>query len=523
MSVFVIRPIGLLPVCILLLVLLIADNSGLNYIAQGQLLLFPKTSNSGSSATNLLPYINQQQQPIKQTQPNPHLVKITLPVKGQQVPTGKDLMIFGTSTSNATSDCKVSIKANGDGPYRDASPGGNSSSGRVDYTKWNFTLTPAYTLIKAGQNKITAKFACGSNPLLTSHYSVNVTGVNTAPNTTSSNYQELAQTQHLLASTSKARVGSLNGSAIDTTTPIASSNPFKSSAASTNDHKILPISLSVDLSKSTAHQGDTQTVTVAVTDKNSSKPIAGASVLGNISSSSGLYKKVKGMTDSKGQASYSWTVSSTDLTGKYKVMMQGYAPNYQSKSAVKTFKVTSVPAVTTPSDSIDSSPTQFNPQPASNINDNLLIPPALTFPSSTTAAPPSTSPSITPHTKTKSHHHPSSTINPNPAASNSNNNNNNNLITPPPQPPPSTSPSITPPTKTKSHHHLTPTTNPNTSASNSGNDNNNLITPPPQPPPSSAPSITPHTKTKSHHHPTPTINPGPTFGVPITTVPFTIP
>jgi len=485
MSVSIIRPIGLLPVCILLLVLLIADNSGLNYVAQGQLLLFPKTYNSGSSATNSLPYINQQQQkavlqqpqPIKQYQPNPHLVKITLPVKGQQVPTSKDLMIFGTSTSNATSDCKVSIKANGVGPYHNASPSGNSSSsGRVDYSKWNFTLTPAYTVIKAGQNKITAKFACGSNPLLTSHYSVNVTGVNVATNTTSDSNQQNAQTQQLLASTSKARVGSLNGSAIDTTTPITSSNPFKSSAPSTNDHKPLPLSLSVDVGKNTAHQGDTQTVTVAVTDKNSSKPIAGASVLGNISSSSGLYKKVKGMTDSKGQASYSWTVSGADQTGKYNVMMQGYAPKYQSKSAVKTFKVTSVPAVKTPSDSIDSSPTQFNPQPASNSNNNLLIPPALTFPSSTTPAPPSTAPSITPHTKTKSHHHPSSTINPNPATSNSDNNN-NNLITPPPPPPP----------------------------------------------PSTAPSITPHTKTKSHHHPSSTINPGPTFGIPITKVPFTIP
>jgi hypothetical protein len=421
-----------------------------------------------------LPYVNQQQQkalqqpqPIKQNQPNPHLVKITLPVKGQQVPTGKDLMIFGTSTSNATSDCKVSIKANGVGPYHDALPNG-SSSGHADYSKWNFTLSPAYTTIKQGQNKITAKFVCSSNPLLVSHYSVNVTGINTAPATTSSNYQELAQTQQLPASASKARIGSINTSATNTTTTasIPNSNTFKSPTPNTDNHRRLPLSLSISIGKSSAHQGDTQTVTVGVTDKNSTKPIAGASVLGNISSSSGLYKKVKGMTDSKGQASYSWTVSGADQTGKYKVMMQGYAPNYQSKSAAKTFKVTSVPAVTTPSNSIDSSPIQFNPQPASNSNNNL-IPPALTFPSSTTPAPPSTSPSITPHTKTKSHHHPSSTINPNPAT---------------------------------------------------GNSNNNLI-----PPALTAPSSTTPTKIKSHHHPTPTTNPGPTFGVPITTVPFTIP
>jgi hypothetical protein len=179
------------------------------------------------------------------------------------------------------------------------------------------------------------------------------------------------------------------------------------------------------------------------------------------------------MTDSKGQASYSWTVSGADQTGKYKVMMQGYAPKYQSKSAVKTFKVTSVRAVKTPSDSIDGSPTKFNPQPASNSNNNLLIPPALTFPSSTTPAPPSTAPSTTPHTKTKTHHHLTSTTNPNPGTSN--NNNNNNVITPPA-----------------------------------------LTTPP-----AAAPSTTPHTKTKTHHQST--INPSQSFGIPITRVPFTIP
>ena len=38
-------------------------------------------------------------------------------------------------------------------------------------------LTPTYSAIKDGQNKLTARFSCSNNPSLTSHYSVNVTGV----------------------------------------------------------------------------------------------------------------------------------------------------------------------------------------------------------------------------------------------------------------------------------------------------------------------------------------------------------
>ena len=111
----------------------------------------------------------------QQSRSNVHLVRITLPAKGQQVPVGKELVIFGTSTDNTTSGCKVSVKVNNINPYHDALP--NSGAGHTDYSEWNFTLLPTYTGIKQGQNKITAKFACNNEPALASHYSVNVTGV----------------------------------------------------------------------------------------------------------------------------------------------------------------------------------------------------------------------------------------------------------------------------------------------------------------------------------------------------------
>jgi hypothetical protein len=105
-----------------------------------------------------------------------HGVRITSPVKGQQVPVGI-LTVTGTSKDNATTDCQVFVIVNGIKPYQNASatgPGGNK-----DYSKWSFTLSPKYTLIKEGENKIATKFSCKVNPAIASFYSVNVTGTRT--------------------------------------------------------------------------------------------------------------------------------------------------------------------------------------------------------------------------------------------------------------------------------------------------------------------------------------------------------
>ena len=100
--------------------------------------LSPPQQKTPSTAT-----IQQQQ-----SSPKLHLVKITSPAKGQQVPVGKDLAVSGTSATNKTADCKVSVKVNFINPYHDASPIG--VGGNNDYSKWNFTLSPAYTTIKPG-------------------------------------------------------------------------------------------------------------------------------------------------------------------------------------------------------------------------------------------------------------------------------------------------------------------------------------------------------------------------------------
>jgi hypothetical protein len=105
-----------------------------------------------------------------------HGVRITSPVKGQQVPVGI-LTVTGVSKDNATTDCQVFVIVNGIKPYQNASATG--SGGNKDYSKWSFTLSPKYTLIKEGENKIATKFSCEPNPAIASFYSVNVTGTGT--------------------------------------------------------------------------------------------------------------------------------------------------------------------------------------------------------------------------------------------------------------------------------------------------------------------------------------------------------
>ena len=106
--------------------------------------------------------------------PNKAEVKITSPSKGQQVQPG-GILVSGTSSANATTDCTVSVVINGIRPYQRAVPTGHG--GANDYSNWTFTATQKYTVIKQGQNKMTAKMSCPQNLNFTKFYSVNVTGV----------------------------------------------------------------------------------------------------------------------------------------------------------------------------------------------------------------------------------------------------------------------------------------------------------------------------------------------------------
>ena len=136
---------------------------------------------------------NAQQTPPQRAPPSItklQTVKITSPTKGQQVPIGENLIVFGiTGTavgSTGLSHCQVFVIANSVKPYQSAT--GIGPGGAADYSKWNFVLTSKYTTIKSGpDNKITAKYICSNNPSAVSYYSVNVTGGATSTSAGASN------------------------------------------------------------------------------------------------------------------------------------------------------------------------------------------------------------------------------------------------------------------------------------------------------------------------------------------------
>ena len=130
------------------------------------------SSNVTMFVTKLAPPASKLLSP---SSPVAHGVRITSPIKGQQVPIG-NLTISGMSKDNINSDCHVNVIVNDVKPYQNASAKG--PGGANDYSNWTFTLSPKYTTINEGvSNKITAKFSCSSNPTLASFYSINVTGV----------------------------------------------------------------------------------------------------------------------------------------------------------------------------------------------------------------------------------------------------------------------------------------------------------------------------------------------------------
>ncbi|HET7149011.1 MAG TPA: hypothetical protein VFI73_10985 [Candidatus Nitrosopolaris sp.] len=110
--------------------------------------------------------------------PKPLSVKITDPIKGQQIEVGKNITLSGISKYNASAECQVFVIIDSIRPYQKTIPIGQT--GMNDYSQWKYALAPTYAgSIKEGINKITAKLLCNTDPTtLTKFYSINVTGVN---------------------------------------------------------------------------------------------------------------------------------------------------------------------------------------------------------------------------------------------------------------------------------------------------------------------------------------------------------
>lgn len=302
----------------------------------------------------------------------PHEVKISSPTKGQQVQAGKALAISGTSGDNATSDCQVSVIVNGIKPYQNATATG--SSGLHDFSKWSFMLTPKYTPVKAGQNKITAKYSCANSPSSLSHNSVNVTGVSTNITTSIVNTnqtQKLQKQQSLPLQTkgSGTNFTAAHATSAKTSVPVLSNvSPY---SGGEKNNTIGALSVSIHVGKSTIHPGNKQTITLKASDANTTNVIVGAKVTGRIMDSSGSSKNsFDGVTDTSGEVSYSWTVGHNDATGKYKVDVQVSAPGYGNDTASKSFKVTSTPVSSSSNNKDNSNNSVDSNSGSSNNNSN---------------------------------------------------------------------------------------------------------------------------------------------------------
>jgi hypothetical protein len=109
-------------------------------------------------------------------------VNITSPERGKTIPINTTLTVSGKSTDNpAADDCQVAVIVNNVKPYQPATANG-STGATSDYSGWFFVLGSNYTSIKEGVNEITAKLTC--IPTATKWYSVNVTGVASTQNIT---------------------------------------------------------------------------------------------------------------------------------------------------------------------------------------------------------------------------------------------------------------------------------------------------------------------------------------------------
>ncbi len=108
---------------------------------------------------------------------------INSPPQGEGVPVGSPLEVSGTTNDNAQTDCNVSVILDDERPYQEATP-----KAPGDYSEWSFTITPQYSDIEPGLNKITAKASCDAayeehlilDPIgrdYVKYISVNVTGI----------------------------------------------------------------------------------------------------------------------------------------------------------------------------------------------------------------------------------------------------------------------------------------------------------------------------------------------------------
>src|SRR6476661_6542358 len=209
----------------------------------------------------------------------------------------------------------------------------------------DFSLSPYYSSLKEGVNKITAKFSCDNNPNLVSYDSVNLVGL------VEKQQPSIAQPQITIGNfgsspppISDTPTPPPNNN--NTTTPIPTPPPNNNNTTTPiptpppNNRANNPLAVSIAVAKDPITVGDVQTITVTVTDADSNKLLQGITIHGEIMYASGtVIKQFAGTTDNSGEVSHSWTIEGDANPGVFTVTIKASSLDYNPESARTSFEV----------------------------------------------------------------------------------------------------------------------------------------------------------------------------------------
>ena len=100
------------------------------------------------------------------------------------------------------------------------------------------------------------------------------------------------------------------------------------------------LDLSIGVASDNVTAGETQTVTVTVSDQNSTEPVTGALVLANVTDSFlSVLHEYSGTTDEVGQVSFPFEIPVDAVADIYNVSVLASADGYENASASTTFEV----------------------------------------------------------------------------------------------------------------------------------------------------------------------------------------
>jgi len=265
-------------------------------------------------------------------------IKIVKPTTAQNVSAGQELLISGTSSDTIVKNCSVSVIVNNLRPYQTAIAKG--LDGMSDYSQWEFALRDNYTHINEGENKITAKLLCSSaSPRW---YSVFINGVpnnsNIDPLSPIKSEEEQNASSANLSSNNNIKTSNEELPAVQSEEEqnMPSSDLSVTNNTRSDDNALL---VSIVPLNDPVSRGDTQSVTITVTDS-TSNAIPNAEIDGNlIYPGDNFEKEFNGITDSQGEFVYSWTIGENGDAGPLSVQVEVSDKEHLPSSASSSFDI----------------------------------------------------------------------------------------------------------------------------------------------------------------------------------------